>query len=409
MRFLEGSAFLALAGALHIAAFSLSDATGSQMAGGAGGRSEVTLRAAPGDLQELVAQWVKPPELPALPDQMQPAAASANPAPPALINPRPNPPGTLDVRTALLAPQSETMPLLDPRLPAQPRLAMPDIPTLSEPDTADLAPETVLQQTTPQPDQTVTRVALPAPALRTAPLDERPQIDTRLPAQPRLAPPEPPEMPVVEAPTDEADLEPVISPNRPAAPRPPQPFASPEAPKLPNVDVATATSPLAPATSRRPALRPDGLKPPPAPNPPKRVAQPSKKKPAAKARPAQRAAGSGGGAKAAKPAAKPKATVRKGPSKAQQNKLKAKWAAQVSRAAARAQRAPRGGASGTASVRFALSPSGRLQSVSISRSSGSSAVDKAALQAIRRARFPRAPGGLNQSSYSFSVSLRFSR
>ena len=61
-------------------------------------------------------------------------------------------------------------------------------------------------------------------------------------------------------------------------------------------------------------------------------------------------------------------------------------------------RKPRVGASGTATVRFSVSPSGGLANVSVARSSGSPRLDRAALQVIRRAApFPKTPPGAQRS------------
>jgi periplasmic protein TonB len=74
----------------------------------------------------------------------------------------------------------------------------------------------------------------------------------------------------------------------------------------------------------------------------------------------------------------------------------------------RFKRAPKGGGNGTAVVSFMLDRSGRVTSQSISRSSGSSALDDAALAMISRANpMPRFPAAMSQESVSFTVPIRY--
>jgi protein TonB len=124
-------------------------------------------------------------------------------------------------------------------------------------------------------------------------------------------------------------------------------------------------------------------------------------------RPPQTAKGSG-----AKPAtaAAPKraAPVAKGPSAAQLARLEQQWGAQITTALRRAHRPPRG-AEGTVRLVISIAPSGRVSGVSLAGSSGNSRLDQAALAAVKRARFPRAPEGLTQSSYRFSQRLTVAR
>lgn len=86
---------------------------------------------------------------------------------------------------------------------------------------------------------------------------------------------------------------------------------------------------------------------------------------------------------------------------------RASWAAQVSAHLNRFKRYPPAarGSSGRPSVRFTLNGSGRVTSVSLSRSSGNSALDQEALATVRRASpFPRPPDG---NGASFSVPVNF--
>ncbi len=89
--------------------------------------------------------------------------------------------------------------------------------------------------------------------------------------------------------------------------------------------------------------------------------------------------------------------------------LEAEWGATILSRIARQQRYPQG-RHGTATVRVQLTVSrdGRLQAVGLSASSGSQALDRAALDAVRRAgRFPAAPQGLTKASYTFRVPMTF--
>jgi len=61
-------------------------------------------------------------------------------------------------------------------------------------------------------------------------------------------------------------------------------------------------------------------------------------------------------------------------------------------------------------LRIAVSRAGGLRGVSIARSSGHSALDKAAVRAVKAARrFPAAPKALTNSSYSFTLAMQFAR
>jgi protein TonB len=162
--------------------------------------------------------------------------------------------------------------------------------------------------------------------------------------------------------------------------------------------------------------------PPPPPKPEPKV-QPAEERPApAKAelkpkpkpapktppRKATQASGSGGGANAGSAKSSRAATLSKG----QIQSLAAQWGAQIRRKIERRKRYPSGarGASGTVTLRIAVSRAGALRGVSIARSSGNSALDKAALRAVKSARrFPAAPNGLTNSSYSFTLAMQFKR
>ncbi|WP_409201211.1 energy transducer TonB [Leisingera sp. M523] len=70
-------------------------------------------------------------------------------------------------------------------------------------------------------------------------------------------------------------------------------------------------------------------------------------------------------------------------------------------------RRPRGGEQGTARVRLWVLVQGQLTAAAISKSSGSSNLDRAALQAAQKARYPRASMALAPGNYAFEFSPRF--
>ena len=71
---------------------------------------------------------------------------------------------------------------------------------------------------------------------------------------------------------------------------------------------------------------------------------------------------------------------------------------------------PTGAPSGSVVVNFSIAPSGKLTSRKIARSSGSSILDKAALQIVERAApFPPFPKGVTAPRLNFSVPMNFNR
>ena len=172
-------------------------------------------------------------------------------------------------------------------------------------------------------------------------------------------------------------LSPPEAPAPPARPDPPRPTAVPDAPTRP---APTEAAPPPPA---------------PVPDPPaetRRTAAPSV------AVAPRRAAGQGSGDAAGHRGSAEIATL----SQAQRQSLLQTWGAKIRARIAR--RAPRGIGKGRAFVRITVSGSGQLLGVSLLSSSGNPALDKAALQAVRRAgRFPKAPAKLGISQYSFDL------
>jgi protein TonB len=91
--------------------------------------------------------------------------------------------------------------------------------------------------------------------------------------------------------------------------------------------------------------------------------------------------------------------------------LEAEWGGAILARIARAQRYPSGDhGNGTARITLSIGRDGRLQSAGVSESSGIAALDRAALDAVRRAgRFPAAPHGLAEPTYVFRVPMTFRR
>jgi len=205
--------------------------------------------------------------------------------------------------------------------------------------------------------------------------------------------------------------------DRPAQPMQRPAPATPALPDdtLPQTDRQSFEPPVshAPTASLRPQQRPEQTAPTPkpvkkperaAPEAPKPQAKSADAKPAQKGATAQTSSGSnsGQGAGVTKQAAA--ATI----SKAQRHSLMAQWGAAIRHGIERRKRYPRGtNASGTTKLRITVSRQGRLLGMSVAQSSGDAALDRAAVEAVRRTRYPAAPGGLGQPSYSFNLPIAF--
>ena len=168
-----------------------------------------------------------------------------------------------------------------------------------------------------------------------------------------------------------------------------------------------------------PLARPDPASPPdsdpafrapelPAPPPAEPNAQPEPAKPAppvSAARPGQTASGSGNGDASGRQAAAAAATVDPG----RIESARAEWGASIRARIEGAKRAPRTRIEGAVRLKLRISPSGALVSSVVSRSSGHSELDAAALAAAARARFPAAPVTLGDRVQTFSITLEFRR
>jgi protein TonB len=151
---------------------------------------------------------------------------------------------------------------------------------------------------------------------------------------------------------------------------------------------------------------PPSIAPPEVPKvrPQARPAKPQTSQPAQRA---ARAAGSGNTAQAGDGGAAPLATLSQGA----RADLQASWGASIRARIERRKAYPAaaGRATGTVTVRLTVSPSGRLGGVTVVQSSGNSALDQAALRAVGSARLPKAPQGLTDASYAFTLPMTFAR
>ncbi|QUS36013.1 energy transducer TonB [Falsirhodobacter algicola] len=91
----------------------------------------------------------------------------------------------------------------------------------------------------------------------------------------------------------------------------------------------------------------------------------------------------------------------------QAQQLELQWGSQIRSRIERRIRST--SARGTVTVRLVVTPAGRLASLGVAASSGNGALDQRALQTVQAAAggFPAAPQGLTNSTYTFTLPLRF--
>lgn len=259
--------------------------------------------------------------------------------------------------------------------------------------TASPAMAAVVRQWQRPPEVAPVPAALPMVPADTAAAPQRPTAESGLPL---TALPDRPDAPALAAPPEaETDAParlsvPEFTP--PDAPSPPQAEAQPRPQTPPKRDTALAApdAPNAPSLPRVDAA-PRAATAPATPRPPE---------PAPRASTRQKAAAPAGqAAKDETHAASAKA----------RNALQAEWGAAIQRRVHRGMAYPRGATgAGTARVALDVDRSGKLIGLRLVRSSGVDAFDRAALEAVRRARrFAKAPDGLSAASYSFTLSLTF--
>lgn len=172
-------------------------------------------------------------------------------------------------------------------------------------------------------------------------------------------------------------------------------FVPPEIPKE-----VTAPKPPEPEKAKvRPKQKPK-QKTPASSAPPKRLTDPST------AQQKQKAQGTGAGNSAGRAQKAVPASKNTGG----QASLEKQWGASIHNKIERSKRYPTAaaGQTGRVRLRITVARNGRLRNVVILRSSGIKILDRAALNAVRRAgRFARAPKGVTQQAHSFNVTLNF--
>lgn len=234
-------------------------------------------------------------------------------------------------------------------------------------------------------------------------------------AQETPAPPAPP-TPTPEVTASTRLILPTASPTpAPALPARPALMPPAEAEAAPQPQAEVPDPPPDPAPSTRPKPRPDPMAQRPAQTAPERERAPEQpaRRDAQAAAPsagqaAQRAAGAGGGARAGQGGPSEAGTL----STAAINDLRAAWGAKIRARIESRKRYPAGAgrATGTVTLRLTISRAGALTGVSVTGSSGHTALDEAALRAVQAAgKFPAAPTGLAEASYSFTLPMTFSR
>ena len=212
-------------------------------------------------------------------------------------------------------------------------------------------------------------------------------------ATPALAAPSTPVVPVAAPMPEPASLASAMPTALPAA-EPPPPVPMPE---------PVAQKPAAPAPT---AVKPKAAAPvaeaPPETKPVTRTA-----KAEVPAKPVQKAA-EPAAAPAPQPVAQSAAKSDPAASAGEAKALKADWGSKVRARINRKVALPADSAPGTVKVRLEIAASGALLAVGIAQSSGQAALDAAALKAVKSAApFARAPKGLSEPSYSFSLPITF--
>lgn len=210
----------------------------------------------------------------------------------------------------------------------------------------------------------------------------------------------PPELAVPEAVLPAPEME--AAPVAPAQEQVVKPLPVPELPQMPVAEAMPDLAALAPPP--KPEAPPE---PEPAPEPaPKPAAKPKPAPQDSEAQEAQVAAGQGGKPAAGNEGAAEVATA----SGAGADSLRAEWGADIRARIERRKSYPRDGdgAAGTVKLRIVVGTDGRLRGVAVIASSGSPALDAAALRAVERAgRFPRAPRGIAAGEASFTLPVSF--
>ena len=97
-------------------------------------------------------------------------------------------------------------------------------------------------------------------------------------------------------------------------------------------------------------------------------------------------------------------------SDANSDRLLAVWGGRIRMAVRKSmERTPAAHSIGAVRLQLALTTSGELDELELTTTSGKRAIDRKVIQAVKRARFPRAPKDLTTGTYHFNLPLRFRR
>lgn len=91
-------------------------------------------------------------------------------------------------------------------------------------------------------------------------------------------------------------------------------------------------------------------------------------------------------------------------------KQMSRWGGAIRASIERRKQYPKGSrAKGSVSLSISVSSTGALTGLSIAKSSGDEVLDRAALSAVKRARLPKAPAGIDAGAHQFTLSVSFAR
>lgn len=354
-RALEPFVFVSLAFGLHMVLLVGSKPDEGADASGAEGTELVSIQASSASIETMVERWSEPPSA-RPPDQM----AFESPQAPENTD-LPDVPAPSDFAF---------------QTPSVVGLAIPSAPEVSEPDfSAVSAAPTLLAKAPANQLQ-----ALEAPASPSEQATAIPTMSSR---------------PTPSAPVPTAPVVPVTSALPQAA------YVAPVPEPVPPIETAELLS-----SSARPMKRPDRPQPQKEPTrteAPKRADAPSQ---SSVAQSRQTAAGQGGGGTAGATASAETATL--APSR--EASLVARWGGRVRAQIERRKRYPNSarGADGTTRLAVTISRTGQLIGTRITKTSGNTALDSAAVAAVKASRrYAKAPNELPQKQVTFNLSISF--
>ncbi len=177
------------------------------------------------------------------------------------------------------------------------------------------------------------------------------------------------------------------------------PVAEPQTPQLPH-SVPLPAIPAPDTHARAPVAPPALFDMPERRDTPRPRARPLPRQAAPAAPPAQRAAGQGAAQQ------RGQGQARETSGAASSASALAHWGGGIRAAIQRQQRSPAARARGTVHLRLQVSADGQLAGVSVTQGSGNAALDQAAVQAVQRARLPRAPQGVS-GTHQFNLPLSY--